>query len=618
MKILVIQQKMIGDVLLSTILCDNLRIAYPNATIDYMVYESTIAVLQGNKSIDNLILFEDKHKKSNWEFLKLLLAIRKNKYDMVIDAYAKIESYLTVLFSGANQKISFSKNWQKILFTDVVDKIKIPKSNLGLIIEQRLSLLNPLNLKIDLKTFPKLYLTSEEVNFAKSLFKINNLDSTKKTVMVSIIGSSLEKTYPSKFISEIIDRIANNYDVNMLFNYIPNQIELARTIYNNCQKETQTKIFFDVIGKNLREFIAIMNECDLIIGNDGGAINMAKALDKPSFTIFSPWIDKKGWATFEDGITHVSVHLNDYKPDFFTYKTKKEIKKKHLSLYNEFNPNLFQKKLDVFLNHNLLNISRAKKTEIQYKKYSLSGLVITYNEEHNIEKVIEDLDFADEIIIVDSFSTDNTVKIAQSYKNVKVYQYPFENYAAQRNYAISLSLNPWILFLDADERLTPALKEEIIQTVLEKKSHSAYYFFRISMFKNTKLNFSGRQTEKILRLFKKENAYYDLQKTVHEKLIISGTIGTLKHKLIHFSYSNYSSYKQKMIRYGFLKAGDELLKGTNPTVFNLYIRPIYQFIYLYIIRLGVLDGKNGLIISYLNALSIYVRFRELKKMKLKN
>ncbi|MFD0778550.1 glycosyltransferase family 9 protein [Flavobacterium myungsuense] len=180
MKILVIQQKMIGDVLLSTILCDNLRIAYPNATIDYMVYESTIAVLQGNKSIDNLILFEDKHKKSNWEFLKLLLAIRKNKYDMVIDAYAKIESYLTVLFSGANQKISFSKNWQKILFTDVVDKIKIPKSNLGLIIEQRLSLLNPLNLKIDLKTFPKLYLTSEEVNFAKSLFKINNLDSTKK------------------------------------------------------------------------------------------------------------------------------------------------------------------------------------------------------------------------------------------------------------------------------------------------------------------------------------------------------------------------------------------------------------------------------------------------------
>ncbi|MFD0778547.1 hypothetical protein ACFQZF_08745 [Flavobacterium myungsuense] len=121
-----------------------------------------------------------------------------------------------------------------------------------------------------------------------------------------------------------------------------------------------------------------------------------------------------------------------------------------------------------------------------------------------------------------------------------------------------------------------------------------------------------------MRLFKKENAYYDLQKTVHEKLIISGTIGTLKHKLIHFSYSNYSSYKQKMIRYGFLKAGDELLKGTNPTVFNLYIRPIYQFIYLYIIRLGVLDGKNGLIISYLNALSIYVRFRELKKMKLKN
>ena len=96
---------------------------------------------------------------------------------------------------------------------------------------------------------------------------------------------------------------------------------------------------------------------------------------------------------------------------------------------------------------------------------SLSALIITYNEEHNIGPVIENLDIADEIIIVDSFSTDETTRIATTYNNVTVVQHPFENYATQRNYAISLAKNSLILFLDADERLTPELKEEIVETV---------------------------------------------------------------------------------------------------------------------------------------------------------
>lgn len=340
---------MIGDVLISSILCDNLRIAYPNATIDYMVYETTIAVLQGNKSISNLILFKEKHRKSKWAFFKLLLEIRKKKYDVVIDSYSKIESFLPVLFSGANQKISFSKKWQKLLFTDVVEKIQIPKTNSGLIIEQRLSLLNPLNLKIDLNTFPKLFVTNEEVEIAKNLFKKHHVDRTKKTIMVSAIGSSPSKTLPLEYMAEIIDSIAEKYDVNILFNYIPNQIELASTIFNLCKKETQKKIYFNLLGENLREFIAIMNECDLIIGNDGGAINMAKALEKPSFVIFSPWIDKKGWATFEDGIKYISVHLKDFKPDLFFNKSDKEIKINYIPFYKEFKPNLFKDKMEVFL-----------------------------------------------------------------------------------------------------------------------------------------------------------------------------------------------------------------------------------------------------------------------------
>ena len=249
---------------------------------------------------------------------------------------------------------------------------------------------------------------------------------------------------------------------------------------------------------------------------------------------------------------------------------------------------------------------------------SLSALIITYNEEHNIASVIENLDIADEIIVVDSFSTDETTKIAATYNKVTVVQHPFENYATQRNYAISLAKNSWILFLDADERLTPELKEEIVETIQLKEAYSAYYFYRTFMFKNTKIRFSGSQSDKIFRLFKKENAHYNLDKIVHEKLIVTGKTGKLKNKLIHYSYRNYSDYKQKMIFYGKLKAKEEFKKGIKPTFFHFYIRPLYQFIYQYIIRLGIFDGKKGIIICFLNAYSVYIRFQELKKLRSNN
>jgi heptosyltransferase-2 len=344
---------MIGDVLVSSILCDNLRKAYPKAQIDYMVYESTIAVLQGNTSFDNLILFKEKHKKSKWNYFKLLKSIRAEKYDIVIDAYSKLESWLVVLFSDAKQKISFWKKGRDFLYTDTVKRKKTSSTNLGLIIEQRLALLNPLQLDIKLETFPRIYVTQEENDFAASLFESHGIDQSKKTIMVSIIGSSADKTYPLEYMSQLVDFIAAKGDVNILFNYFPKQIEEAKTIYNGCKESTKQKIYFSVLGKSIREFIAIMNHCDMIIGNDGGAINMAKALEKPSFIIFSPWIDKKGWATFEDGINHVSLHLKEFKPDLFENKTAKIVKKETVSFYKAFTPELIYPALNTFLETHL-------------------------------------------------------------------------------------------------------------------------------------------------------------------------------------------------------------------------------------------------------------------------
>jgi glycosyltransferase involved in cell wall biosynthesis len=153
-------------------------------------------------------------------------------------------------------------------------------------------------------------------------------------------------------------------------------------------------------------------------------------------------------------------------------------------------------------------MEKAKNTEsFPNQTIHLSALMITYNEEHNIKQVLEDLDFADEIIVVDSFSTDKTVEIAHSFSNVKVVQHTFENYAIQRNFVIDLAKGNWILFLDADERLNPALKNEIIQTIHNKARYTAYYFNHTFMLANEKLNFSGWQTDKIIRLFRNKKCY---------------------------------------------------------------------------------------------------------------
>ena len=353
MKIIVIQQKMIGDVLVSSIICNNLRKAYPNAQIDYLVYESTKAVLEGNKNISNIISFTQEHRESKKALLQLAMKIRAEKYDILIDAYSKLESWIITALSGAKRKISYKKPGRTILYTDNVPFAALPKSNLGLAIERRLSLLEPLHLDVKINPFPELFVTETENKAAQGLLVQHHVNRDRKTVMISLIGSEKLKTYPLEYMAKVIDTIAANRDITILFNYFPKQIEDATIVFNATNKSTKKKIFFDLLAPDLRGYIALMNQCDLIIGNDGGAINMAKALGKPSFILFSPWIEKKIWATFEDGVQHVSVHLQDYKQELFTAKTEKELKKDALNLYEKFEPALFEEKLNQFLNTNL-------------------------------------------------------------------------------------------------------------------------------------------------------------------------------------------------------------------------------------------------------------------------
>ena len=248
------------------------------------------------------------------------------------------------------------------------------------------------------------------------------------------------------------------------------------------------------------------------------------------------------------------------------------------------------------------------------ERQKLSVLIITLNEEQHIKSLLEDIDFADEIIVVDSYSTDKTLPIIASFPNVKVIQNQFINYTLQRNFAIDQAQNSWILFIDADERLTPALKAEIKETINQKNPASAYLIYRIFMFKNKKLHFSGWQTDKIFRLFNKTYCRYNQDRMVHEKLIVEGDISTLKNKIIHFSYTSYTDYKAKMHAYGLLKASEKQKKGQQPSPLLMVFHPVYTFLYQFLIRLGFLDGIKGITICYLNAYSVFARYKELKRL----
>ena len=163
MKILVIQMKFIGDVLASSIICNNLKKLYPNSQVDFLIYPFTKPVIENNESIDNIIYFEEKYRKSKKELFKFLLEIRKKEYDIIIDAYGKIESNLVTLFSKSKKKISYYKPYTSFLYTDTIDVLKHSKTNAGTALENRLNLISPLQNVTGLDIKPKIFLTDSEI-----------------------------------------------------------------------------------------------------------------------------------------------------------------------------------------------------------------------------------------------------------------------------------------------------------------------------------------------------------------------------------------------------------------------------------------------------------------------
>ena len=349
MKILVIQQKMIGDVLTTSILFEALREKYKTAELHYLINTHTFPVIENHPFIDKLIYFTPINEKNKWSLIPFIKEIRKNNYDVVIDVYGKLSSNLISLFSGATVKIGYYKKHSSFIFTHPIKRIKQPKKNASLAIENRMGLLKPLDISFK-NLSPKIYLNPNEIESAKKNLQSNNIELANPLFMISVLGSNPKKTYPAKYMASLLDLIIQNIPkAQLLFNYIPNQLDNAKEIFDLCSKKTQDQIFFHLYGKSIREFIALTFHCNALIGNEGGAVNMAKAIQVPTFIIFNPSLNKANWFGEDENDKNVAVHLSDY----ISYQENDlELAKKNPdTFYQKFNPSLISPKLIQFLNN---------------------------------------------------------------------------------------------------------------------------------------------------------------------------------------------------------------------------------------------------------------------------
>ena len=243
----------------------------------------------------------------------------------------------------------------------------------------------------------------------------------------------------------------------------------------------------------------------------------------------------------------------------------------------------------------------------------LTAIIPTFNEAHNIVDAIKSIEFADEIMIVDSFSADKTIDLAKPLSDT-ILKRKFEYPASQKNWAIPQAKYQWILLLDADERVTSKLKDEIIKIINSNTIYSGFWIKRKNYFMGKKIHFSGWQRDKVIRLFKRDECKYE-DKYVHEEIISNGKIGILKNKLTHNTFVSKEVYLKKLDRYARWQANDYNKRVKKITLFHTIIKPAFRFIKHYILQLGFLDGYIGVIISTYQAKAVAMRYHYIKELR---
>jgi len=244
----------------------------------------------------------------------------------------------------------------------------------------------------------------------------------------------------------------------------------------------------------------------------------------------------------------------------------------------------------------------------------VSAAIITFNEEIIIEKTLSKLDWCDEIVIIDSGSTDKTIEICKKY-NCNIYHNEFKGFGQQKQIALDKCKNNWVLSIDADEVLSDALREELINTFKSDKiKYNGFYLPFATNYLGKTLKFCGLRHEKHLRLINKNHAHFTTPK-VHESIIVKGDVSKMKNKVIHYTYRSISHHLSKMNAYTDNAALEYFKKNKKISKFKTIIKFPVSFVNVYFIKGGIFDGYQGFMWSLFSAFYTSLKYAKLIEKK---
>jgi glycosyltransferase involved in cell wall biosynthesis len=244
----------------------------------------------------------------------------------------------------------------------------------------------------------------------------------------------------------------------------------------------------------------------------------------------------------------------------------------------------------------------------------ISAVIITLNEERNIGCCLESIRWVDEIIIVDAFSKDNTLMISARHTD-KIFQREWPGYSEQKNFGLSRANGDWVLFIDADEEVSPPLVSEIRQILsLANNSFAGYRIQRESFYLGKWIKHGEWSPDRQLRLIRKGNGLW-VGPSVHEQILLDGRVGYLKNKIYHYTYRDIAHHLEKLNRYSSLFAHDALVKKQRSNLCQLFIKPFSRFIKAYFLKQGFRDGLAGLVIAVMQSFEVFLRYAKLKELK---
>jgi glycosyltransferase involved in cell wall biosynthesis len=242
---------------------------------------------------------------------------------------------------------------------------------------------------------------------------------------------------------------------------------------------------------------------------------------------------------------------------------------------------------------------------------TLSVILITRNEESNLDDCLASLEgIAQQIVVVDSNSTDRTLEIAHNYGALMAYPTDWPGFGPQKNRALDLATGDWVLSLDADERLTPALRSEILTAMNHSANVDCFAIPRLSWYCGRFIRHSGWSPDYVERLFKRGTARFS-DDLVHERLIPNGTVAKLENPMLHYSFMNYTQVLDKLNRYSTASAEQAFAQGKKSNPAKAVLHGMWAFIRTYILRAGFLDGPQGFALALSNAHGTYYRYMKL-------